>query len=153
MKFLELKIPPVALVFLFIALMWWLSANTGNLGIENATRLAALSILTLMSVAICLAGVLAFKAQKTTVNPIKPETSSSLVQSGIYRFTRNPMYLGMALFLMGCGVYFDNAYAIACVLLFVLYMTKFQIQPEESALTKIFGQAFVDYMRTTRRWI
>nr|WP_269808826.1 isoprenylcysteine carboxylmethyltransferase family protein [Enterovibrio nigricans] len=133
--------------------MWWLSARAGILGIDHAPRLAVFSFLTFVSAGICLAGVLAFKAQKTTVNPIKPESSSSLVQSGIYRFTRNPMYLGMALFLVGCGVFFDSAYAIASVLLFVLYMTKFQIQPEESALTKIFGQAFIDYMRTTRRWL
>ncbi|KXF81692.1 methyltransferase family protein [Enterovibrio coralii] len=153
MKTLELKVPPVALVFLFMILMWWLSSHLPVLGFGADFRMSMFIVLTVISAGVCFAGLSAFRAQKTTVNPIKPETSSSLVQSGIYRFTRNPMYLGMALFLVGFGVYLDSVFAVLSVLLFVAYMTRFQIQPEESALKKNFGRSFEEYMNTTRRWL
>ena len=98
-------------------------------------------------------GVASFRRAKTTVNPMKPESSSSLVISGIYRLTRNPMYLGLLLILLGWAVYLSNALALALVPGFVLYMNLFQIKPEERALESRFGPAFAEYRARVRRWI
>ena len=76
-----------------------------------------------------------------------------LLTSGPYAFTRNPMYLGLLLVLLGWAAYLSNA--LACVFLpaFVLYMNRFQIGPEERALAALFGQAFLDYKNRVRRWV
>lgn len=95
---------------------------------------------------------LAFKRAGTTVNPLRPATSTQLVTGGVYRYTRNPMYLGHALMLCGWTVYLGHGLAYVLVPLFVAYVTRFQIQPEERAL----AQRFVDYAaycRQVRRWL
>jgi protein-S-isoprenylcysteine O-methyltransferase Ste14 len=84
---------------------------------------------------------------------LKPETSTSLVASGLYRWTRNPMYLGFLTVLLGLGVFLSNPLALAPIPLFVLYMTRFQIRPEEKALEARFGADFAAYKSRVRRWI
>ena len=98
-------------------------------------------------------GVDAFRKAGTTVNPLTPETSSTLVVSGIFRRTRNPMYLALLLVLIAWGIYLANLYALVITTGFILYMTCFQIKPEERALEKSFGAEFIDYKETVRRWI
>jgi protein-S-isoprenylcysteine O-methyltransferase Ste14 len=83
----------------------------------------------------------------------QPAAASSLVTGGIYRWTRNPMYLGMALALAGWGLYLGNFGALALVGLFVMYIDRYQIDPEERALTARFGDAFAAYRRRVRRWL
>ena len=107
----------------------------------------------LLGVIACALGILEFKRAKTTVNPTKPESSSSLVRSGIYRHTRNPMYLGFLLILVGWATLTANILAFLVLPVFVLYMNRFQIKPEERALTLIFGDEFKAYCSTVRRWI
>ena len=106
-----------------------------------------------LSVAIGAAGMLSFRRARTTINPTTPDAASSLVVTGIYRFTRNPMYLGFFLLLTGWAIYLANIPAFAGPVLFVLYINRFQIAPEERALAAKFGTAFDDYRRRTRRWI
>lgn len=98
-------------------------------------------------------GVVSFRRARTTVNPLRPETSSALVVSGIYRLTRNPMYLGMLLVLLGWAAFLTHALALAYPVLFVLLMNRLQIQPEERALTAMFGANFADYQSKVRRWL
>ena len=98
-------------------------------------------------------GVLQFRRARTTVNPLQPEAASSLVTGGIYRWTRNPMYLGMALALAGWGLYLGNFGALALVGVFVMYIDRYQIDPEERALAARFGDAFAAYRRRVRRWL
>ncbi len=149
---LELKVPPVALVFLFGALMWLASAYSAFTLALPWHSMFALMFCSL-GFGIVLAGVFAFRQAKTTVNPLKPETTTAMVTSGIYRFTRNPMYLGFLLVLAGWAIYLSNLLAVALLPLFVLYMNRFQIVPEERALCAKFPQVFTAYKCSVRRWL
>ena len=100
-----------------------------------------------------LLGVVSFRRAGTTVNPMTPESSSSLVVSGIYKLTRNPMYLGFLLALLGWTIFLSNVPALLCLPAFILYMNRFQIAPEERALAALFGQVFTAYKENTRRWL
>ncbi|MDG1750226.1 MAG: isoprenylcysteine carboxylmethyltransferase family protein [Thalassotalea sp.] len=111
------------------------------------------SLFVISGLVIVITGALAFKKVQTTVNPTKPEATSSLVKTGIYTITRNPMYLGMASCLMGWGLYLGNPNSIIFIIGFILYINRFQIKPEEKMLTKMFDQEFIDYCASVRRWI
>lgn len=149
---LELKVPPLALVFVFGALMWFVSASP-TLTIALPWRSAFACIFYTVGSAIVVAGVLTFRRMKTTVNPLTPEATTTMVTSGIYRFTRNPMYLGFFLVLIGWAIYLSNWLALAVLPLFVWYMNRFQILPEERALGAKFPEAFTAYKRSVRRWV
>ena len=97
--------------------------------------------------------VLSFRRAHTTVNPMQPSSASSLVTSGIYRYTRNPMYLGMLFVLVGWALYLANVLVFLFLPAFILYMNRFQIEPEERAMTALFGQEFLEYASRVRRWI
>jgi len=94
-----------------------------------------------------------FRKAATTVHPMKPQESSALVVGGVYRYTRNPMYLGMLLVLAAWGVWLANVAAWLALPLFIAYIGRFQIAPEERALEAHFGAAFADYRRAVRRWL
>ena len=103
--------------------------------------------------ALSFSGVVAFGKRGTTVNPTKPQAATAVVSHGVYRLTRNPMYLGFALFLAGWAAYLSNWGAALVLPLFVAYMTRFQIMPEERALLLKFGGPYADYLASVRRWI
>jgi protein-S-isoprenylcysteine O-methyltransferase Ste14 len=100
-----------------------------------------------------LAGLAHFLRARTTINPLKPANASALVTRGIYRFTRNPMYLGLAMLLLAWALYLSNVAALAVLPLFILYINRFQIAPEERALAARFGAEFADYRARVRRWL
>ncbi|WP_210307157.1 methyltransferase family protein [Paenochrobactrum gallinarii] len=87
------------------------------------------------------------------INPLRPETTSALVTTGIYRYSRNPMYVGFALFLLAFAVLLSSPGALLGVLGFVLYIDRFQILPEEQALNVLFGADFTNYCTQVRRWL
>jgi protein-S-isoprenylcysteine O-methyltransferase Ste14 len=149
---LELKIPPVALVCLFSALMWLVSAYSDFTVALPSRSAFALPVFT-AGLAIALAGVFAFRRAKTTVHPVKLEATTAMVTSGIYRFSRNPMYLGFLFVLAGWAIYLSNLLAFAFLPLFVWYINRFQIVPEERALAAKFSDAFTAYTRSVRRWL
>jgi protein-S-isoprenylcysteine O-methyltransferase Ste14 len=150
---LEKRIPPVALV-LAVGLLMWLIAEAGpQFEIGERLRLAAATTLFLLGALIALAGVLAFRSSKTTVDPRKPEATSAMVTSGVYRYSRNPMYVGFGLWLLAWGVFLASAWALIGVIVFVVYMNRFQIAPEERALREIFGEDYRAYERRVRRWL
>ncbi|MDP1749033.1 MAG: isoprenylcysteine carboxylmethyltransferase family protein [Reyranella sp.] len=153
MQTLELKVPPPAVALLIAVAMWLAVSTSGALAFALPGRLAVAIALAVLGVAISAAGIVSFRRARTTVNPTRPDATSSLVATGVYRFTRNPMYLGLFLVLVGWAAYLSNAVALAGPLLFALYINRFQIVPEERALTAKFGAAFDDYRRRTRRWI
>ena len=97
--------------------------------------------------------VKAFNRQKTTVNPLEPRQASSLVSSGIFKYSRNPMYLGMLIILLAISFKFNLVGGIVISLFFYLFITKFQILPEEEAMNELFGDEFIKYSNRTRRWI
>ena len=96
---------------------------------------------------------MSFRRARTTVNPLKPETSAALVSTGVYSFTRNPMYLGMALALFAWAVYLSSVWSLLGPVLFALYITRFQIVPEERVLDGLFGASFAAYKKRVRRWL
>ncbi len=133
--------------------MWVVAWAAPAFGFTFPARFISAMGVVFIGIAIAGTGVFSFRGAKTTVNPMKPDTSSALVVSGIYRLTRNPMYLGILLLLIGWGIFLSNALAFLVLPGFVLYMNRFQIEPEERALTRLFGQAFVTYRSQVRRWI
>lgn len=100
-----------------------------------------------------LSGVVAFIQHKTTANPHKPDNASKLVITGVYQFSRNPMYLGLLLWLVGWGVYLSSFTSMLFLPLFVLYMNQYQIIPEEKVLTELFGNDYKNYQQRVRRWL
>src|SRR5688572_26485311 len=104
---LELKVPPLALVFLFGALMWLVS-DYSLFTIALPWRSTFAIILSSVGSAIVLACVLTFRRTTTPVNPLTPDATTTLVTSGIYFVTRNPMYLGFLLILVGWAIYLSD---------------------------------------------
>ncbi len=149
MDWLEHRIPPPLVAIITAVLMWLAVRPIGPLG--NRLWLALLVVLA--GVAVCLAGVASFRRARTTVNPLKPESASSLVVAGIYRHTRNPMYLGFAIILLGWCVFLGSALAVIGVAAFVLFIGRFQIRPEERALRELFGAEFDAFCGRVRRWV
>lgn len=153
MKRLENKVPPPIITLLFAVLMWGVSFIVPSIELSLTLRLPLSMLIVALGIFFCIAGVVSFKKAATTVNPLKPETASSLMNSGIYRRSRNPMYVGFALFLLSWGVYLSSPWTLLGIVGFVFYMNKFQIIPEERALTTIFGDEFTLYQSQVRRWL
>jgi protein-S-isoprenylcysteine O-methyltransferase Ste14 len=153
MSWLELKVSPVTLALLLAIAMWWLARQTapslpqGPLVLTLAALLAALALL------LGGAAVLHFRKARTTVNPFRPQQISALVADGVFRWSRNPMYLALLLALLAWALYLADLWAMLLVLVFPLWMNRFQIRPEERALREAFGDEFDAYCRRVRRWI
>jgi len=135
--------------------MWLLSKLTRTLiGVQSTSFLTMLAVLLVFAgLGIGFTAVLQFRKAQTTINPVNPESSSSLVATGIFSKTRNPMYLGVLLILTAWAIYLANPFTVIGLVVFVLYITRFQIIPEERVLTGIFGKDFKDYCSRVRRWI
>jgi protein-S-isoprenylcysteine O-methyltransferase Ste14 len=150
---LELKLPPIALVVFTSALMWLVARYLPSLVFFFPGRVPVALGFIIAGLIVSVLGVVQFRRAGTTVNPVTPHSASSLVVSGIYRFTRNPMYLGFLLILVGWGIFLANALSFLLLPIFVAYLTRFQIKPEEQALSRAFGAAFTDYKSKVRRWL
>ena len=150
---MELKVPPLLVALLTGALMWLVSRLVPAAGFrfpagtEIAIGCAASGVL------IAVSGALTFRRAGTTINPMKPDKATSLVVSGIFAHTRNPMYLGLLLGLTGWSIYLSNAVAFLFLPAFVAYINRFQIVPEGRALAALFGQEFADYKSRVRPWL
>ena len=107
----------------------------------------------LLGIITLITSVFSFKRQNTTINPLQPEKASSLVISGVFKYSRNPMYLGMLLILISMTVKFNFIGGILINFAFIAFITKFQIIPEETVLERLFGDEFTCYKKKTRRWI
>lgn len=153
MQTLELKIPPLAQVLIIGGLMGLVAAVSRDFLLPLAIRWWGALLLLVPGVFLTLAGVWRFRRNGTTLNPLRPDTASSLVTSGVYRISRNPMYAGFLLCLCGWGCYLGNRYALLGPVIFVLYMNRFQILPEERALERLFGAEYDAYRRLVRRWL
>ena len=153
MSVLELKLPPVLITVIFAFLMWLISLLTTEIPMATELRVTALLVMAAAGAFVGLAGVVSFRKARTTVNPLSPHACSSLVISGVFSISRNPMYLALFLVLLGWGLCLANLYSLILATGFVAYMNRFQIRPEESALEAAFCQAFLDYRRQVRRWL
>jgi protein-S-isoprenylcysteine O-methyltransferase Ste14 len=141
------------MTILLAALMWLIAGSTPGLALPTMVRWTLSLAPVGAGAAIGAAGVWSFHRARTTVNPRRPHASSTLLTTGIYRHTRNPMYLALLLVLIGWGLYLANVYALLLAVTFVPYMNRFQIRPEERALRHTFGQQFRDYCGRVRRWL
>ena len=150
---LVLKLPPLALGVIVAGLMWCASSATPAFDFRFPANILSSASLALLGAGIIVSGIVSFRRAKTTVNPMRPESASSLVVSGIYQYTRNPMYLGLLLILLGWAAFLSNLAAFALLPAFVVYMNHFQIAPEERALGSLFAQEYQAYRARVRRWI
>ena len=153
MNALELKIPPPVVALCIALLMWLTTRLIPPFEFPRVLRLSVALAFACIGLALDLAALISFMQARTAVNPLKPGRASSLVSTGIYRVTRNPMYLGLLLMLFGWATFLANGLAYLVALLFVPYINRFQIGPEERVLLEKFGAGFSDYQARVRRWI
>ena len=153
MSSLELKIPPPAVALLICAAMWVLCLFTPVLDVSMFDRVMAAFVIASIGGVIALTGVAGFRRAKTTLNPTQPQTTSSLVTTGIYRYTRNPMYVGVLLVIVGWAAFLSSLWALLGPIAFALYITRFQIVPEERVLAGLFGADYMAYRSLVRRWL
>lgn len=154
MNSLELKVPPLV-VFAIAAILEWLSSLAPP-EVPSGSGLAGAIFATvclLASLALIAAAALEFRSSQTTVDPTSPAKTSSIVESGVYNYSRNPMYLAMVLMLLALGIYLWRIAAVFIIAGFIAYITRFQITPEERILANKFGKDFETYRRRVRRWI
>jgi protein-S-isoprenylcysteine O-methyltransferase Ste14 len=153
LKALELRVPPPVAAALFAGAMWAISFAPPVLEVPGPIRIATAAILALAGGLFDIAGMASFALARTTINPMKPETTSSLVRSGVYGISRNPMYVGLLFILAGWAVYLASPWALLGPVAFVPYMNRFQIAPEERALSARFGAEYAAYASKVRRWL
>lgn len=150
---LELIVPPPAVTLAVGVLMWLLARWLPALHFVLPLRGVLASALAVAGIALMGACALQFRRAGTTVNPMKPQKVSALVDTGFYRFSRNPIYLADLLILVGWGLWLSNVASLAAIALFVAYLNRFQIGPEERALHAAFGAEFDAYRARVRRWV
>jgi protein-S-isoprenylcysteine O-methyltransferase Ste14 len=152
MNRLELKVPP-PVVALCLALLMGLAPSLGRPEVSLQVRVGLALVLVLIGLAIGISGIVAFRRARTTISPVNAGAASSLVTSGVYRFTRNPMYLGMLLMLLAWAAFLFKPLALLFVAIFALYINRFQIKPEEQVLSSLFGAEYIAYKARVRRWL
>jgi len=153
LSFLELKIPP-PIVALLVGLSMWLAARyIPAFAFVTPWRTALASSLVAAGVLFALAAIVSFFRAQTTVNPHRPHATSTMVTSGVYQLSRNPMYLGVLLVLSGWAIWLSSLLAIALLAAFVAYISRFQILPEERILHAKFDPEFAAYKASVRRWL
>lgn len=150
---LELKLPPPAVSLLCGTAMWLGARALPALAFDWPGHGVLALALAIIGFGIDLVGFLAFRRQRTTVNPLAPHKTNALVSEGIYRYSRNPMYLGQLIFLAAWAVWLGNAVAFLGLPACVAYLTRFQILPEERILAEKFGEDYADYRARVRRWL
>jgi protein-S-isoprenylcysteine O-methyltransferase Ste14 len=145
------KIPPPVVTLFFGLCIYFSKEYFTEFNLEFLTILSYMYYFAGLSILVL--AVRLFKKQSTTVNPIKIENASSLVTSGVFKYSRNPMYLGMALILFGLALMFNLIGGIIFTLLFTIYITKFQIRPEEEIMERFFKEDFLKYKQNVRMWL
>ncbi len=150
---LELRVPPIAVFLLVLLLMYVLKGLIPSFTVTVPFVKLVVIGLTLLSVYIGFAGVYEFRKVKTTVNPVKPENASTVVNTGVFAYTRNPMYVALLLLIIALGLWWQHLSVILCGVLFVSYMNRYQIKPEEQVLARLFGEEYLKYKNRVRRWI
>ncbi|MFL2816426.1 MAG: methyltransferase family protein [Alphaproteobacteria bacterium] len=149
--FLNTKIPPPVVTILFAIMIFYFSDNFAYVDLPFKIYISLFFIS--LGFIVTFSSARNFKKKDTTVNPMKPNETTKLVTDGFFKITRNPMYLGMLLFLLGLSIYNGLIVGLIFLPLFVGYITYFQIIPEENAMLELFGEEFTVYMKKVRRWI
>lgn len=153
MQGLELKIPPVVVFLVCAAAMWALAGYAPQAAVGIPGRLPLAVALSLAAVSLGVKAILDFRRHRTTVLPHQPDKASAVVTDGVYGYTRNPMYLALAILLLAWAIGLGNLAALAGLPVFIAYMTRFQVMPEERVLAGKFGAPYREYLAGVRRWI
>lgn len=146
------RIPPPIIVVIAAVLIWTAARYTAPAILFPGQALLAL-LLAVIGLVMTLLGVTGLRRTATTMNPLRAEKATTLVTRGIYRVSRNPMYLGLAIVLLAWAIYLATWLGVIVVALYVAYMDYFQIRPEERALASQFGRTFAAYRQAVRRWL
>jgi protein-S-isoprenylcysteine O-methyltransferase Ste14 len=150
---LELKVPPDVVWVLVAGLMWLVSLRTPRLDVASPIRVGTAVALTVVGVWLVVSARMSLERANTTWRPMTPGQATALVDTGVYRVSRNPVYLGMLFVMLGLAVALSSPAALALSAVFVLYIDRFQIEPEERALSAVLGREYLDYQGRVRRWL
>ena len=150
---LEHRIPPPLVVVIIGGVMWLISRVTPQVILPDGLRLEIVAGLVGFALAMGGAGIRAFARARTTIDPVNLESASALVTTGIFRLSRNPMYVGFAALLTAWAIWLKAPWASTGVLAFVAFTWRFQILPEEQAMSTKFGSPYDDYRNRVRRWL
>ena len=150
---LALKIPPPAQGLIFGILMWIIDKQIPGPQFDVSFTLPLAISIAIAGIVINIFSWREFSRASTTVNPIHPEKASQLVAGGIFGYSRNPMYVGLLLLLIGWAVWLGSLLNFVVIAVFVTYITIFQIKPEEEVLKTLFGESYEQYCSKVRRWI
>lgn len=153
MQALETRVPPPLVAIVLGGAMWLLARATPGVPMPPMLRWGLVVTLLAVGLSFDVRGLLAFLRARTTVNPLRPQRASHLVTAGVYRRTRNPMYVGLVFFLTAVAVGLAAPAALLGPVAFVAYITRFQIQPEERALQRLFGEEYRAYCERVPRWL
>ncbi len=152
MPLLENRIPP-PFVMLAVGFAMWAASWAGPRSLDFTLRLPMAGVVFAAAAVFGAPAIMAFRRAKTTIDPVHIENASAVVSSGIYGVTRNPMYVAMTLLLLSWALYLGNAWLLMGPLAFVLFITRYQIIPEERAMSARFGSAYASYKARVRRWL
>ncbi len=150
---LKLRIPPPVYALSTAVLMWLLDSMFPVIELVKAPWNWIGWFFIIAGLFIDLWSMRLFLKEETTINPFKPDNSKSIVEQGIYQYSRNPMYLGLLSILLGVAILLGSLSPLFCLPFFVLIITTQQIIPEEMTLTNKFGQVYLDYKHRVRRWL
>ena len=150
---LALKVPPPVQALISGILMWVVDKQLPGGQLESAIQLPMAILFAISAIALAVFSMLAFRRASTTIDPYHPEEASHLVIDGVFSYSRNPMYVSLALVLIGWLIWLGSIYNVAVLALFVAYITYFQIKPEEEAMRSLFGESYEHYYSKVRRWI
>ncbi|MDG6294239.1 methyltransferase family protein [Glaesserella parasuis] len=146
---MELKLPPPLVALICAVIIYFLP----NYAEPSRVYQSFAVICLILGIGVDLCALWAFLQNKTTINPLDPNKTSALTTEGIYRFSRNPMYLGLASLLSAWAFWLGNTFALLVVWGFIAYITRFQIEPEERILEQKFGESYRQYKQNVARWL
>ncbi|WP_421982268.1 methyltransferase family protein [Roseibium sp.] len=150
---MKLKVPPPLVLIVAVTMTYAAASWFPGLTFKFPGQFVLAAILFFLGLIPDALALLTFFRKKTTVNPMTPDKSTTLVTDGIYRISRNPMYLGLLFLLVAASLYFSSFLSILIIPAFIWYLTEFQIKPEEESLKRVFGDAYEAYMKKVRRWV
>ena len=148
---IENKIPPPVVALFFGVVMWLVSSGAQES--IGTSRILGILVSWLVGTYFSVSALILFRKAKTTVNPLKPQSATLLVVSGVFSLSRNPMYVGMVFILLAWAIYLGSSWALLGIIGFVIFINQFQIVPEERAMLALFGEEFVSYSKKVRRWL
>ena len=148
---IKTKIPPPLVALTFGFLINYTKNIFPKIEIKNEIIFGSFMIIS--GLIIILSAIILFKKYQTTISPLNPSNATKLITDGIYKFSRNPMYLGLLLVLVGISTILNPIGGFFLIPLFILYLNFFQIIPEENAMVDLFKDEFLEYKKNVRRWI